>query len=168
MNQSSNLNEFVGIAQKKSPSFVIVAFNSAEVWSNTNILMDRYLSLFKPLKGIKTFHHTEIVNNKIHESLLSHGCPDHSSSANETKINQNSLSLSVVHLIKWYWGAFIFLKRVSNDQYIWNRKTLAQNEYQRTHDYLTHSIGNVGLATDEGHSLKLAPSEGGSRGNIES
>ena len=62
--------------------------------------MDRYLSHFKPLKGIKTFHHTKIVNNKIQGSLLSPGCPDHSSSANETKINQNPLSLSVVHFIE--------------------------------------------------------------------
>ena len=31
MNQPSNLNEFVKIAQKKFPSFVIVAFNSTEV-----------------------------------------------------------------------------------------------------------------------------------------
>ena len=49
MNQSSNLNEFVEIAQKKFPSFVIVivAFNSAEVWSNTNVLMNPYLSLLQ-------------------------------------------------------------------------------------------------------------------------
>ena len=44
MNQSSNLDEFVGIAQKKLTSFVIVAANSAEVWSNTNVLMDLYSS----------------------------------------------------------------------------------------------------------------------------
>ena len=84
MNQSSNLNEFVEIAQKKSPSFVIVAFNSAEVWSNTNVLMDHYSSHFKPLKRTKNFHHTEIVN-KIHGNLPSPGCPCHSSTANENK-----------------------------------------------------------------------------------
>ena len=38
----------------------------------------------------------------------------------------------------------------------------------RTHDYLRNSIRNVSVATDEGPSPKLAPSEGGSRGNIES
>ena len=38
----------------------------------------------------------------------------------------------------------------------------------RTHDYLTNSIQNVGVATDKGPSPKLAPREGGSRGNIES
>ena len=36
-----------------------------------------------------------------------------------------------------------------------------------THDYLTNSIRNVGVATDEGPSPKLAPTEGRSRGNIE-
>ena len=72
-NQNSNLNEFMEIAQKKFPSLVIAAFNSAEVWSNNNALMDRYSSHFKPLKETKTFHHTEIVNNKIHGNLLSPG-----------------------------------------------------------------------------------------------
>ena len=47
--------------------------------------MDCYSSHFKPLKETKTFHHTEIVNNKIHGNLLSPGCPCHSSSANENK-----------------------------------------------------------------------------------
>ena len=85
MNQSSSLNEFVEMAQKKLPSFAIVAFNSAEVWSNTNVLMDRYTSHFKPLEGTKTFHHPEIVNNKIHGNLLSPDCPWYSSSPNENK-----------------------------------------------------------------------------------
>ena len=53
MNQSSKLNEFVEIAQKKSPSFFMVAINSAEVWSNTNILMDCNLSLAMPHEGLK-------------------------------------------------------------------------------------------------------------------
>ena len=35
------------------------------------------------------------------------------------------------------------------------------------YDYLTNSIRNVSVATDEGPSPKLAPSEGGSRRNIE-
>ena len=47
--------------------------------------MDRYSGHFKPLKETKTFHHTEIVNNKIHGKLLSPHCPCHSSSANENK-----------------------------------------------------------------------------------
>ena len=47
--------------------------------------MDHYSSQFKPLKGTKTFHNTEIVNNKIHGNLSSPGCPCHSSSANENK-----------------------------------------------------------------------------------
>ena len=57
MNQSSNLDEFVEIAQKKFPSFVIVivAFNSAEIWSNTTVLIDPSSSYFKPLKGTNTF-----------------------------------------------------------------------------------------------------------------
>ena len=38
----------------------------------------------------------------------------------------------------------------------------------RTHDYLTNSIRNVSVGTDEGPRPKLAPREGGSRGNIES
>ena len=37
-----------------------------------------------------------------------------------------------------------------------------------THDYLTNSIQNVSVATDEVPSPKLTLSEGGSRGNIES
>ena len=40
--------------------------------------------------------------------------------------------------------------------------------YIYTHDYLTISIRNISVATDEGPSPKLALSEGGSRGNIES
>ena len=32
--------------------------------------MGPYSSYFKPLKGTKTFHHTENVTNKIHGSLL--------------------------------------------------------------------------------------------------
>ena len=58
---------------------------------------------------------------------------------------------------------------------IWNRKPLAQYEDHiywqiplRTHDYLANSIPNVSVVTDEEPSPKLAPSEGGSRGNIES
>ena len=63
--------------------------------------MDRYLNDFKPLKGNKTFHHTEIDNNKTHGNLLSSDCPCHSFSANENKgINQNSLSLSVVNFFE--------------------------------------------------------------------
>ena len=85
MNQSSNLNEFVETAQKEFPSFLIVAFNSADVWSNTNVLMDCYWSHFNSIKGTKTFHHTGIVNNKIDGNSLSPGCPCHSSSANENK-----------------------------------------------------------------------------------
>ena len=95
MNQSSNLNEFVKITQNKFPSFVIVAFNSAEVWSNTNVLMDRYSSHFKPLKGSKTFHHTEIVKNKIYGNLIVILLLQM-----KTKINRNSLSLSVVNFIE--------------------------------------------------------------------
>ena len=85
MNQSLNLNEFVVIAQTIFPSFVIVAFNSAEVWSNAYVFMDRYSSHFKPLKGTRIYHHTEIGNNKIQGNLLSPGCLCHSSSANENK-----------------------------------------------------------------------------------
>ena len=88
------------IAQKKFPSFAIVAFNSAEVWSNANVLMDRYSSHFKPLKGNKTFHHTEIVNNKIHGNLLSPGCPCNCSSANE---NKDKSKLIKPECGKFYW-----------------------------------------------------------------
>ena len=37
-----------------------------------------------------------------------------------------------------------------------------------THDYLTNSVRNISVATNEGTSRKFALSEGGSRGNIES
>ena len=47
--------------------------------------MDHYSSHFKPLKGTKTFHHTEIISNKTHGNLLYPGCPCHSSSANENE-----------------------------------------------------------------------------------
>ena len=47
--------------------------------------MDHYSSHSKPLKGTKTFHHIEIVNNIIHGHLLSPGCPCHSSCANENE-----------------------------------------------------------------------------------
>ena len=63
----------------------MVAFNSAEVRSNTNFLMDHYSNHSKPRKRTKTFHHIEIVNNKIHGNLLSSGCPCHSSCANENE-----------------------------------------------------------------------------------
>ena len=79
MNQGLNLNEYVEIAQKKFPSFVIgiVAFNSAEVWSNTNILIDLYLIYFKPFKVTKLF---------IILKLLIHGnLPCHSSSTDENE-----------------------------------------------------------------------------------
>ena len=91
MNQSSNVKEFVEIAQKKFPSFIIVALNSDEVWSNTNVWS---------LKGTKTFHHNEIVSNKIHGNLVSPGCTCYSSSANESKDKSNSLTLSVVNFIE--------------------------------------------------------------------
>ena len=73
------------IAQKKFPSFVIVAFTSSEVWSSTNFLMDCYLSHSKPLQETKNFHHVEIVNNKIQRNFLPPDCPCPSSSANENK-----------------------------------------------------------------------------------
>ena len=138
MNQNSYLNEFVEIAQKKFPAFVMVAFNSAEVWSSTNVLTDRYSSHFKPLKATKTFHHTEIVNNKIHGKLLSPHCPCHSSSANENKdkskfikpecvkfywvrsefqCDRGGATIEVLPAMcerKWSWGVFIFFKRFSD------------------------------------------------------
>ena len=87
------------IAQKKFPSFVVVALNSAEVQSNTNILMDRYSSHFKPLKQTKTFHHTDIVNKKIHGNLLSPGSVCHSS-ANE---NKDKSKFRKLECDKFYW-----------------------------------------------------------------
>ena len=87
------------IAQKKFPSFVVVALNSAEVQSNTNILMDRYSSHFKPLKETKTFHHTDIVNKKIHGNLLSPGSVCHSS-ANE---NKDKSKFRKLQCDKFYW-----------------------------------------------------------------
>ena len=102
MNQSSNLNEFVEIVQKKFPFFVIVAFNSAEVWSNANVLMDCYSGHFKPLKRL---HHTELDNNKIHGNLLSPGCLCHSSSANE---NKDISKLIKPECGKFYWVRYEF------------------------------------------------------------
>ena len=88
------------IAQKKHASFVIVVFNSAEVRSDTNVLMDRYSSHSKPFKGTKTFHHIKILSNKIHGNLVSPGYHCHSSSAQmKTKINRDTLSLSAVNFM---------------------------------------------------------------------
>ena len=47
--------------------------------------MDPFSSYFNPVKQTKTFHQTEIVNNKIHENLLYPDFPCHSSSTNENK-----------------------------------------------------------------------------------
>ena len=105
MSQSFNLNEFVEIGQKKYPSFVIVAFNSGKVWSNTNVLMDHYSTHFKPLKGTKTFHHTGIVNNKVHGNLLSPCSPCHSSSANENKDKSKFIKPECG---KFYWLRYEF------------------------------------------------------------
>ena len=87
------------IAQKKFSSFVLVAVNSAEVQSNTKVLMDCYLSHFKPLKETKTFHHTDIVNKKNHGNLLSPGSVCHSS-ANENKDKSKFIKLE---RDKFYW-----------------------------------------------------------------
>ena len=71
--------------------------------------MDRYLSHFKPLKVTKTFHHTEIVNNKIHENSLSLGCPFHSSFANENKDKTKSIKPDCG---KFYQGMNFNLRKV--------------------------------------------------------
>ena len=55
--------------------------------------MDRYLSHSKPLKGIKTFHHIEIVNNIIHGNLLTPDCRCHSSCTNENKDKSKFINL---------------------------------------------------------------------------
>ena len=71
-----------------------VAFNSAEVRSNANFLMDRYLNHSMPLKGTKTFHHIEIVN-KIHgyfDLAVLVVLPLQL----KMKINRNSLSISFI------------------------------------------------------------------------
>ena len=56
---------------------------------------------------------------------------------------------------------------------IWNQKNLAQNKYHvYIYIYISANskkyIRNISVANDEGPSLKLALSQGGSRGNIES
>ena len=54
---------------------------------------------FKPLKETKTFHHTEIVNKKIHGNLLSLGSACYSS-ANESKGKSKFIKPECV---KFYW-----------------------------------------------------------------
>ena len=105
MNQISNLNEFVEIAQKKFPSFSHSCVNFAKVWSNTNVFMGPHSSHFKPLTGNKTFHHTEIVNNKIHGSLFYPGCPCHSSSANK---NEDKSKIITPECCKLFWLRYEF------------------------------------------------------------
>ena len=61
--------------------------------------MDRYSSHFKPLKETKTFHHTDIVNKKIHGNLLSPGSVCHSS-ANE---NKDKSKFRKLECDKFYW-----------------------------------------------------------------
>ena len=94
MNQGLNLNEYVEIAQKKFPSFVIgiVAFNSAEVWSNTNVLMDLYLTYFKPFKGTKLFIILKLLTTKFMEIYLVILLLQM-----KMKRNRNSLSQSVIN-----------------------------------------------------------------------
>ena len=65
--------------------------------------MDPYSSYFKPLKGSKTFHHTEIVNNEIHGNLLYPGCPCHSSSTNE---NEDKSTFIKPVCFKLYWVSY--------------------------------------------------------------
>ena len=90
MNQSSNLNEFVEIAQKKSPSFVIVAFNSAW-WIVTQVTLShlKELKLFIILK-LLTIKFIEIYPHLVVLAILPLQM--------KTKINRNSLSLSVINL----------------------------------------------------------------------
>ena len=67
--------------------------------------MGPYLSYLKPLKGTKTFHHTEIVNNKIHGSLLYPGCPCHSSSTNK---NEDKSKFMKPECCKLFWVRYEF------------------------------------------------------------
>ena len=62
--------------------------------------MDRYLSHFKPPKVTKTFHHTETVNNKIHEIYFHVVVLSILPLQMKTKINRNPLNLIVVNFIK--------------------------------------------------------------------
>ena len=137
MNQSSNLNEFVEIAQKKSPSFVIVAFNSAW-WIITQVTLSH-------LKEPKLFIILKLLTIKFTwlSDIPALGCPCHSSFANENKdkskfikpeCGKSQLCLWISVWQGWYknlgftsnvrkkmiLGAFTFLKRISNDdQYIY-------------------------------------------------
>ena len=101
MNQSSNLNEFVEIAQKKFPSFVIVAFNSAEVWSNTNVLMDCYSSPLSHLKGLKLFIILKLLTTKSMEIYFHLVVLAILPLQLMKKINRNLLSLNVVNAIEY-------------------------------------------------------------------
>ena len=93
-----------GNSPKEIPIFChIVAFNFAEVWSNTNVLMGPYLSYLKPLKGTKTFH--QIVNNKIHGHLLYPGCPSHSSFTNK---NEDKSKFIKPECCKLFWVRYEF------------------------------------------------------------
>ena len=70
---------------------------------------------------------------------------------------------SVIIALYIYYPIYIYIYI-----YIYIDKTIYRQIPLCMHDYLTNSIWNVSLATDEGPSQKLATSEGGSRGNIES
>ena len=67
--------------------------------------MNRCLSHFKPIKGTKTFRHTEIVNNKIHKKLISSSCPCHSSSENKKEDKSKFIKTECG---KYYWVRYEF------------------------------------------------------------
>ena len=132
MNQSSNLHEFVEIAEKKFPSFAIVTFNSAEVWSNRNVLMHLYSSHVNLLKGLKFFIILKSLTTKFMEiyfhlvalaipplqmkthksKLIKPECRKFSWVRYEFQCDKSGSKIKVLSAIlkkKWSWGALYIL-----------------------------------------------------------
>ena len=133
MNQISNPSEFVELAQKIFPSFVIVAFNSAKVWSNTLGIVTR--ATISHLKGLKSIIILKLVIMKFMKNYFHVVVFAIFPLQMKTKINQNLSSLNVVNFIKygmnfsvrnvvqqlrsyqqcakkWYWGGFVYIFEV--------------------------------------------------------
>ena len=83
----TSCEEFVSVAKKKFPYFVIAFFPKESVRSLTIFLSQRYQQHSKPLVGTMSFHHIEISNKRIVGHLLSPSCSCHQ---DENQVEKNT------------------------------------------------------------------------------
>ena len=83
----TSCGEFVSVAKKKFPDFVIAFFPKESVRSLTTFLSQRYQQHSKPLVGTVSFHHIEITNMRIVGHLLSPSCFCHQ---DENQVEKNT------------------------------------------------------------------------------